>query len=132
VACRDVCVNAATFAVSVVCYCIHVLTGVDKLRLLRWLRLKISVAWAQNVSMENNNLINVLGLGPCASRLHPSRLQSSEAEYACCTDMGVFSYARKCTVCVRIFGIFETPFVIKSSLSEELVARQVISSVSCL
>jgi hypothetical protein len=64
VACRGVWVNAATFAVSVVCYCIHVLTVVHRLLLLRWLRLKISVAWAQNVSMENDNLINVLGFVP--------------------------------------------------------------------
>jgi hypothetical protein len=56
-----------TFAVSVVCYSIHVLTGVYKLLLLRWLRLKISVAWVQNVSVENNNLINIMNLVPRVS-----------------------------------------------------------------
>jgi hypothetical protein len=64
-----------------------VLTRVHNLLPRRWLRLKISVAWAQNVSVENKNLIN---FGPCASCLHQSRLQSSEAENVFCTDMGVF------------------------------------------
>jgi hypothetical protein len=34
-ACRGVCVNAATFAMSLVCYCMLMLTGVHKLLLLR-------------------------------------------------------------------------------------------------
>jgi hypothetical protein len=118
-ACIGVCVNATTFAVSVVCCCIRVLTVVYKL-LLRWLAVSKDICRVGSKFFYGKQQSNK-SFGPCASRLHPSHLKSSEAEYAFCTDMGVFYYARKCTACVRMFGIFETPFVIKSSLSERVV-----------
>jgi hypothetical protein len=106
-----------------------VLTVVHKL-LLRWLAASKDICRVGSTFFYEKQQSNKR-FGPCASRLHPSRLKSSEAEYAFCSDMEVFSYSRKCTACVRMFGMLETPFVIKSSLSEELFAWQVIRFASC-